>query len=109
MRPVGGEEQAVAVRGHFAQGIDTNTATATGAWDNYCFVYKGEFKPDAALSPNLVKGNDDFPDVGVCGFAKLPLDAWPTTYTLVVTGYGRPNAGAYSATVAGPGDVAKQA
>ena len=82
-------------------------ATADGGWDNYCFLYAGDsFKPDAQTA-GFLKGNDDFNDLGSCGF-DVKLDAFPSVYTLVVTGYSRNAAGGYSVKVSGPGAVAKK-
>lgn len=88
-----------------AAGTFKINATATGGWDNYCFLYAGDGFAPAAPTSGFVKGNDDFPDLGSCGF-DVPLQPFPAVYTLVVTGYSRNAAGPYSVTVTGPAAVA---
>lgn len=85
-----------------ADGVYTFQNTAAGAWDNFTFVYAGAFDPAAPLANGLV-GNDDNPSVGLSGFA--PELTAGTAYFYVVTGFEAADAGAYSATITGPGDV----
>ncbi len=73
---------------------------AAAAWDNYIFVYNGAFNPASPLT-NLVDLNDDFPSIGVSGFPSFAVTAG-TTYTIVVTGFGNLNFGAYTTTISAP-------
>lgn len=86
-----------------ANGAYSFQTTATGGWDNYTFLYANAFNP---LTPfaNIIVGNDDNPFIGVSGFT-TNLTAG-TTYFLVVTGFDNGNAGAYSAEIRGPGNIA---
>ncbi|QHL89715.1 PEPxxWA-CTERM sorting domain-containing protein [Sphingomonas changnyeongensis] len=105
--PASGVGTAVAYRFHqFA--VDANGAysfqsTAVGGWDNYAFLYSNSFNP---LTPfaNVIVGNDDNPLIGLAGFT-TNLTAG-TTYFLVITGYENIDAGAYSAEIRGPGNIA---
>jgi hypothetical protein len=63
-------------------------------WDNFLVLYAGAFNPATPLA-NVVIANDDFPTIGRAGFNNVPLTAGQS-YTLVTTGFGNANAGAFT-------------
>lgn len=79
-------------------------STATGAWDNFLFLYGPSFNPAAPLSNGLI-GNDDFGGViGSSGFT-FALTAG-ANYVVVTTGFeGGVDFGAYANSITGPGIV----
>ncbi|MCX6874982.1 MAG: M6 family metalloprotease domain-containing protein [Verrucomicrobia bacterium] len=74
---------------------------STGTWDNYLFLHATGFDPANPLT-NVVIGNDDFPSVGVAGFNNVTLYAG-TTYFLVTSGFQNYHAGTYTLEITGPG------
>lgn len=74
-------------------------SAATGAWDNYLFLYQTAFLPGSSLT-NVIIGNDDFPSGGLSGFNNVPLTAL-TQYYLVTTGYDNTNFGAFQNKISG--------
>ncbi|MFG6447164.1 PEP-CTERM sorting domain-containing protein [Roseateles sp. BYS180W] len=71
-------------------------------WDNFLFLYNG-FNPQDPLTGALI-GNDDFQGtIGTSGFSYMLNTG--TTYTVVTTGYSNIDAGTFSSTITGPGDV----
>ena len=76
---------------------------ADPAWDNFLILYTGTFNPASALS-NATIANDDFNNsIGRSGFS-LAL-ATGVAYTLVTTGFGNTDAGAYFNSIRGPGAI----
>jgi PEP-CTERM motif len=72
---------------------------ATGAWDNFLILYSPTFVPTAGLT-NAVAANDDGPPpagIGSAGFT-FNLTAG-TSYTLVTTGFGNNDVGAFTNTI----------
>ena len=81
-----------------------SVATNPANWDNYTFLYQNSFNPLAPLT-NVLRGNDDFPDVGQSGFNGVSLTAG-VNYFLVTTGFGNTSTGAFTNTITGPGNIA---
>jgi hypothetical protein len=78
-----------------------STATNPVNWDNYTFLYVNSFNSNSAFT-NLLRGNDDFPTIGLSGFNNVALTAG-LNYIFVTTGFGNDDAGAYSLSISGPG------
>ena len=79
-------------------------STATSAnFDNYTFLYQNSFNPTSPFL-NILIGNDDNPTPGLSGFTKA-LTAG-TNYFFVTTGFDNPDAGTFSNTITGAGNVA---
>jgi hypothetical protein len=85
-----------------ADGVYDFLSVADGGWDNYLFLYTGSFDPTDQFA-NVLIGNDDFPTIGVSGFA-YALTAG-TTYLTVNTGFANDDFGAYTMRITGPGDI----
>ena len=79
-----------------------STATSPVNWDNYTFLYQTSFNP-ASQFTNVLIGNDDNPSIGLSGFS-YALNTG-TTYFLITTGFATGDAGAYSDSITGPGNV----
>ena len=86
-----------------ANGAYDFLSTATGAWDNFLFLYTPSFNPATPLV-NGVIGNDDFPTIGLSGFNAVPLTTG-TNYVLVTTGFNPAAFGAFTNSITGPGNV----
>lgn len=68
-------------------------------WDNFAALYRGEFDPSNPLS-GIISANEDLARVvGAAGFFEVALA--PGDYTLVVSGYGNADVGAFEAHVFG--------
>lgn len=77
-------------------------SAATGAWDNFTFLYGPSFNPATPLV-NGLGSNDDFPGIGTSGFsAALTAGA---SYVFVTTGFANTDFGAYANSITGPGTV----
>jgi hypothetical protein len=72
-------------------------------WDNYTFLYQNSFNPAQPFT-NVLIGNDDFPSIGQSGFNGVSL-ATGTSYFFVTTGFGNSDAGAFTNTISGLGNV----
>ena len=79
-----------------------NTALVPINWDNFTFVYKTAFNAASPLI-NGVAGNDDNPTIGLSGFTTALLTG--VDYFYVTTGFERADAGTFSASITGPGNV----
>jgi hypothetical protein len=84
-----------------------STATNPSGWDNYTFLYANSFDPTAQFA-NVIIGNDDFNDdvsnIGQSGFNGVSLTAG-VAYFFVTTGFGNGDAGQFSNTISGPGNI----
>lgn len=74
-------------------------------WDNYTFLYQTSFNAAAPLS-NILIGNDDNTSVGRSGFSRA-LTAG-VLYYLVTTGFSNQDAGAFTNTISGTGNITLQ-
>jgi len=79
-----------------------STATAPVNWDNYTFLYATSFNP-ASQFTNVLIGNDDNTTIGLSGFS-YALTA-NTQYVFVTTGFAPGDAGAWSLSITGPGNI----
>lgn len=79
-----------------------STATSPANWDNYTFLYQNSFDAASPFS-NVLIGNDDNPSIGLSGFNYSLLTG--VNYFLITTGFGTNDAGTYSLSITGPGDV----
>lgn len=73
--------------------------TATGAWDNFTFLYQNSFDPNAQLT-NVLIGNDDNPSVGLSGFTYNLTPG--TQYFFISTGFDTPDFGAFQVAITPP-------
>lgn len=80
-----------------------SVGTTPTDWDNYLFLYQNSFNPTTPLT-NAVVGNDDFPNVGRSGFDNVSLTA-EIRYFLVTTGFSNSDAGTFSNTISGVGNI----
>jgi hypothetical protein len=79
-----------------------STATVPPGWDNYGFLYAGNFDPSMPLANALI-GADDSPNIGLAGFS---YDLFPgTSYYFATTGFGNTDFGQYTLSIRGPGDI----
>lgn len=73
-------------------------------WDNYLFLYQNSFNPTTPLT-NAVIGNDDFNFIiGRSAFNDVSLTTG-RSYFLVTTGYDNFDAGSFTNTVSGSGNI----
>ena len=79
-----------------------STATSPLNWDNYTFLYQTSFSPTAQFT-NALTGNDDNPSIGSSGFTYALTTG--TSYYFITTGFAPGDAGAYSLSITGPGNV----
>jgi hypothetical protein len=79
-------------------------SVTTPTWDNFLFLYQGSFNPATPLA-GAIKGNDDFPGIGIgtAGFSMALTTG--TDYVVVTTAFGNTNFGAYANSITGPGTV----
>lgn len=80
-----------------------SVATNPTNWDNFLFLYGNSFNPTTPLT-NAIVGNDDFPNIGRSGFNNVSLTAG-IRYFLVTTGFGNSDAGSFSNTISGVGNI----
>ena len=78
-----------------------STATSPN-FDNYTFLYQDSFNPTSPFL-NILIGNDDNPTPGLSGFTKA-LSAG-TNYFFVTTGFDNTDAGTFSNTITGAGNI----
>jgi PEP-CTERM motif len=78
-------------------------STATGAWDNYLFLYQTSFNPATPFA-NCVNGNDDgVGGIGTAEFAQSLIAG--RQYYLVTTGFDNPDFGAFTNRITGSAQV----
>ena len=78
-----------------------STATSPN-FDNYTFLYQNSFNPADPIA-NIIIGNDDNPTIGLSGFTTALNTS--TNYFLVTTGFDNFDAGTFSNTIVGAGNV----
>jgi hypothetical protein len=80
-----------------------STATVPPGWDNYGFLYAGNFDPSMPLANALI-GADDSPNIGQAGFA---YDLFPGTSYYFATTWLRatPTSASTTLSIRGPGDI----
>jgi hypothetical protein len=81
---------------------DYTFVTTTASYDPFIFLYSPSFAPATPLTNALI-GNDDLLGFTTSGFTWTL--ATGTSYTLVNTGFANTDAGAFSTTIGGPGNV----
>jgi hypothetical protein len=78
-------------------------STATGAWDNYLFLYQTSFNP-ATPFVNCLNANDDgVGGIGTAEFAQSLIAG--RQYYIVTTGFSNEDFGAFTNRITGPGQV----
>ncbi|MEP0914727.1 PTPA-CTERM sorting domain-containing protein [Leptolyngbya sp. GB1-A1] len=82
-----------------------SVGTDPAGWDNYTFLYQGDFNPTQPLT-NVLRGNDDFPGIGVSGFNDVSLVSG-LNYFLITTGFDNSNAGRFDNTISGVGNISE--
>ena len=82
-----------------------SVATNPTTWDNYLFLYGNSFNPTTPLT-NAIIGNDDSgtPSNRRSSFDNVSLTAG-VRYFLVTTGYSNSDAGSFSNTISGVGNI----
>ncbi len=79
-----------------------SVGTNPAGWDNYLFLYQGQFDPNDQFN-GVIIGNDDFPGIGQAGFDGVPLTAG-TQYFLVTSGFSNFDEGQFTNTITGSGN-----
>ena len=79
-----------------------STGTTPVNWDNYAILYQTNFNAASPLT-NVLVSNDDNPGIGLAGFT-ISLTSGPN-YFFVESGFGNADAGAYSLSITGPGNI----
>ncbi len=78
-------------------------ATIPSNWDNFTVLYRTAFNPNTPLV-NFITANDDLN--GITGSSGFTSALAPNiNYFLVTTGYGNTDAGQFSNTISGVGDI----
>jgi hypothetical protein len=79
------------------------SATSPANWDNFSFLYTGDFNPLSQFT-NILIGNDDISgDRTRSGFSYNLTANSP--YVLVITGYENKDSGTFRNTITGPGRI----
>jgi hypothetical protein len=78
-----------------------SVATNPVNWDNYTHLYVTAFDPLNQFT-NILRGNDDFPNIGRSGFSGVSLTAG-LNYIFVTSGFANADFGAYELRISGPG------
>ena len=78
---------------------------ATPGYDSYLLLHRGAYDPAQPCLGLLAINDDGTSAPDDAQIAGVPLDDAPGDYTLVVTGFGNDDAGAYTGDVVGPAAV----